>query len=337
MAVIRILEYKNTILVIAMTLKSKLKGSCVALVTPFTEDSSERVNFDEFSALLKLHLSSGTSALVPCGTTGETPTLSDEEWDLLVKESISAAQGTGVLVMPGTGSNSTKKAVQLTQQAAEMGADACLVVTPYYNKPNPDGLVGHFKALNSVGIPLVLYNVPGRTGLNVSPDLFQQVCDACPNVVAMKAANGNLDEITEVIYRTTGGNEKMSVLSGDDSLTLPIIAVGGSGVISVAANVMPKTMAELVSSFLQGQHDVSLKYMQAIHKYVYGLLKIGTNPCAIKYSLTLVGHEVGSPRLPLAELNAVEKGAVKTLMTKAVQQLNESKLEYDEHLNVLLG
>ncbi len=175
------------------------KGSIVALITPFTDDAAQSVNRDKIAELVQFHADSNTAAIVPCGTTGEAPTLLDDEWEAVLSTAIETAHNTHLQVIPGTGSNSTREALRLTERAAELGAHACLVVTPYYNRPSSEGILAHFQELDKVGIPLILYNIPSRTGIDLGTDLIMELCDKCPSIAGLKASNGDLDQITEVI------------------------------------------------------------------------------------------------------------------------------------------
>ena len=287
-----------------------LKGSIVALVTPFLDDTEQSVNTEKLLELVNLHAESHTAAIVPCSTTGESPTLLKEEWEVVVSTVIEAARNTNLKVIPGTGSNSTQEAVRLTERAAELGAHACLVVTPYYNKPSPEGVLAHFQELDKVGIPLILYNTPSRTGIDLGVDLIMELCEKCPSIAGLKASNGDLDQITEVIYRSSELGRPFSVFSGDDSLTLPILSVGGVGVISVAANIIPRVMNELVASFMRSDLNQSRIITHAIHSFCCTLLKSGPNPVPIKSVMNLAGMNVGSCRKPLVDLSKDKAAAL---------------------------
>ncbi len=280
-----------------------LKGSVVALVTPFNNDSEQSVNLEKVAELVKLHANCNTAAIVPCSTTGESPTLLKEEWEAVLSTVIEASKNTNLKVIPATGSNSTKEAVRLTERAADLGADACLVVTPYYNKPSPNGLIAHFQELDKVGIPLILYNVPSRTGIELGTDLIVELCEKCPSIMGLKASNGDLDQITEVICKTSKLGRPFSVFSGDDSLTLPILSVGGVGVISVVANVIPLVMDELVASFMRSDLNQSKVIMHAIHQFCRHLIKLDSNPVPIKSVMNSLGMNVGTCRKPLVDLS----------------------------------
>ena len=315
-----------------------LKGSVVALVTPFNDDSEQSVNLEKVAELVNLHADCNTSAIVPCSTTGESPTLSKEEWEAVLSTVIQEAKNTNLKIIPATGSNNTKEAVRLTERAAELGADACLVVTPYYNRPSPEGIMAHFQELDKVGIPLILYNAPSRTGLDLSTNLIVRLSEQCPSIMGLKASNGDLDQITEVICKTSKLGRPFSVFSGDDSLTLPILSVGGVGVISVAANVIPLVMDELVASFTRSELNQSKAIMHAIHHFCRALVKLDSNPVPIKSVMNSLGMNVGSCRKPLMDLSK-EKAAVLLNELQSIKikkiKLVENHINYDDLLNKL--
>ena len=309
-----------------------LKGSIVALITPFADDTEQSVNREKLAELVTLHADSNTSAIVPCGTTGESPTLLEEEWDAVVSTVIEAARDTSLKVIPGTGSNSTREALRLTERAAKLGADACLVVTPYYNRPSPEGVLAHFQELDKVGIPLILYNIPSRTGIDLGADLIMELCEKCPSIAGLKASNGDLDQITEVIYRSSLLDRPFSVFSGDDSLTLPIFSVGGVGVISVAANIMPRVMDELVAAAMRSDLNQSRTIMHAIHGFCRALLKSGSNPAPIKSIMNRAGMKVGSCRKPLVDLSQDKAATLVHELQVMLIRLSEHHIDYDEVL-----
>ncbi len=314
-----------------------LKGSIAALVTPFVDDAEQSVNREKLVELVKLHADSNTVAIVPCGTTGESPTLLKEEWEVVMSTVIKAAKNTNLKVIPGTGSNSTREALKLTEHAAALGADACLVVTPYYNRPSPEGVLAHFQELDKVGIPLILYNIPSRTGIDLGADLIMELCEKCPSIVGLKASNGDLDQITEVIYRSSQLDRPFSVFSGDDSLTLPILSVGGVGVISVAANIMPRVMDELVSSFMRSDLNQSKAIMHTIHSFCRALLKSGSNPAPIKSVMNHAGMKVGSCRKPLVDLSEDKAAMLVRELQIMLTKLSEHHIRYDEALTKIVN
>ncbi len=309
-----------------------LKGSVVALITPFIDDEEQSVNIEKLVELVQMHAEGKTAAIVPCGTTGESPTLDEEEWEVVVSTVIESVRHTNLKVIPGTGSNSTKKALRLTERAAELGADACLVVTPYYNRPSPEGVLAHFQELDKVGIPLILYDIPSRTGIELGVDLIMKLCEKCPTIAGLKASNGNLDQITEVIDKTSRLGRPFSVFSGDDSLTLPILSVGGVGVISVAANIMPRLMDTLVTDILRSDLHQSRIIMQDIHGFCRALLKSGSNPAPIKAVMNRAGMNVGSCRKPLVELTADRSAVLFYELQEMRNRLSSHQIHYDESL-----
>ena len=264
-------------------------GSYVALVTPFKDGE---VDLERLGALVDFHIESGTNGLVPCGTTGESATLSHKEHELVIESVIERAAGR-IPVLAGTGSNSTSEAVSLTKSAQAAGADGALVITPYYNKPPQEGLYSHFAAIaHECELPIVLYNVPGRTGIDLLPQTVGRLA-AIENVVAVKEASGSIDRTVEIL-----GECDITVLSGDDSLTLSLMAVGASGVISVAANVVPAQMVELVQLASAGE----IASASRLHHQLYPLMKalfVETSPIPVKACLEMQGLIGGELRLPL--------------------------------------
>ena len=264
-----------------------------AMVTPFTQEGE--VNY-AVAEKLAVHLADhGTDALVVCGTTGESPTLSwDEEYQLF--QVVQKAVAGKAKVIAGTGSNSTHEAIIATQKAAKLGLDGALLVVPYYNKPPQEGLYQHFKAIAEavLELPLMLYNIPGRTGQNLQPETVARLAEV-PNILAIKEASGDLDQASQ-IRRLTPPN--FGIYSGDDSLTLPLLAVGGEGVISVASHLVGEQLQQMVEAFLQGRPQAAIQ----IHLQLLPLFKalfLTTNPIPIKAALKLQGWEVGATRLPL--------------------------------------
>lgn len=271
------------------------KGSIVALVTPFTETFA--VDYDAYGRLIDWQIEQGTDAIVPCGCTGEAATLSHDEQKQLIKFAVERIAGR-VPVIAGTGSNSTTEALSLTKYAKEIGADAALLITPYYNKPTHAGLIAHYTTIaNGAGIPIILYNVPSRTGTNIMPQTVADLSKV-PNIVAIKEAAGSVDQVSQIL-----GLCPITVLSGDDSLTLPMMAVGATGVISVAANVVPAKMHVLCDAFARGD----LAAARAIHFELLPLFKalfIETNPMPVKATLAAMGLIRNVLRLPLTSMLA---------------------------------
>ena len=271
----------------------KLQGTITAMVTPFGKDGE--VDYGRLAEFVDWQCECGVEGLCPVGTTGESPTLNHEEHHKVIEETIKFAKGR-VKIIAGTGANSTAEAVSLTKAAISMGgADACLQVTPYYNKPNPEGLYRHFMTVADLGLPVVLYNVPGRSGREIPLDVVVRLAEH-PNVVAIKEAAGSVERVSAIKRRCPD----FTVLSGDDSLVLPMVSVGASGVISVASDVIPKEMSDFVRTALAGDmakaRELHLKYYQLFHD-----LFIDTNPIMVKEALALMGKLDLAYRLPLCE------------------------------------
>ena len=271
----------------------KLQGTITAMVTPFGKDGA--VDYGRLAEFVDWQCESGVEGLCPVGTTGESPTLNHEEHHKVIEETIKFAKGR-VKIIAGTGANSTAEAVSLTKAAISTGgADACLQVTPYYNKPNPEGLYRHFMTVADLGLPVVLYNVPGRSGREIPLDVVVRLAEH-PNVVAIKEAAGSVERVSAIKRRCPD----FTVLSGDDSLVLPMVSVGASGVISVASDVIPKEMSDFVRTALAGDmakaRELHLKYYQLFHD-----LFIDTNPIMVKEALALMGKLDLAYRLPLCE------------------------------------
>ena len=286
-----------------------LHGSYVALVTPFTPD--DRVNHALLRDLVEWHVEQGTNGLVPTGTTGESPTLSYEEHECVIETVVEAAGGR-IPVLAGTGSNSTREAIHMTQHAKMVGADGALIVLPYYNRPSQAGLVAHIERLNEIGMPLVIYNIPSRTGINMEPDTFETLSHL-EFVVGVKEASGNINQMSEVVMRTAG---RCTVMSGDDALTLPLLSVGGTGVISVIANLVPREMAGLVQAWEQGRWKDALEIHQRLFPLGKAMLALETNPGPIKEAMAMTGHSVGSVRQPLAPLSQENRAKLRALLEK---------------------
>ncbi|MEG4115172.1 MULTISPECIES: 4-hydroxy-tetrahydrodipicolinate synthase [unclassified Microcoleus] len=266
-----------------------------AMITPFKEDGS--VNY-AVAEQLAVHLADrGTDSLVVCGTTGESPTMTwDEEYELF--QVVQKAVAGKALVIAGAGSNSTSEAVAATKKAAKLGLDGCLQVVPYYNKPPQEGLYNHFQAIaqSAPELPIMLYNIPGRTGQNMLPETVARLAQI-PNIVAVKEASGNLDQASQIRCLTS---PEFAIYSGDDSLTLPMLAVGGSGVVSVASHLVGEQLQQMIKAFEAGQVQVATQ----IHLQLFDLFKalfLTTNPIPVKTALKLQGWDVGSTRPPLCD------------------------------------
>ncbi|HAM41842.1 MAG TPA: 4-hydroxy-tetrahydrodipicolinate synthase [Candidatus Omnitrophica bacterium] len=271
------------------------RGSMVALVTPFREGGVDEAGL---TRLVDRHVTSGTSALVPCGTTGESATLSHEEHDRVIETVVQAARGR-IPVIAGTGSNNTKEAIRLTKHAKDAGADAALLISPYYNKPTQRGLYLHFKAVaEAVDLPLVLYNIAARTAVNVEPETVAKLAADCPTIVAIKEASGSLEQMSRILQLTT---RRLTLLSGDDVLTLPVLSIGGAGVISVAANIVPKDVAAMVGAFEQGKMAEARTWHEQLLPLVKALF-IETNPIPVKTAMGWLGMIDPHLRLPLCAM-----------------------------------
>ncbi len=285
-----------------------IQGCGTALVTPFTR--SEQVDFEAYRELVSWQVDSGIDFLVPCGTTGESVTLSEEEYRRVVRTCVETVAG-AVPVVAGAGTNHTEHAAHLARLAESEGADAILSVTPYYNKPTPDGLVLHFREIaETVRVPVIVYNVPGRTGTNIRPDTLLRLTEI-ETVVGVKEASGDITQIMEILASRPAG---FRVLSGDDSVTLPIVALGGEGVISVASNLIPAEMTQLVALARTGNlgeaRDIHYRYLKLMN-----LNFIESNPIPVKYALHRMGRLEEIYRLPMCS------------MTQAHRQTMDQELE----------
>jgi|UniRef100_A0A7C6A904 4-hydroxy-tetrahydrodipicolinate synthase len=281
-----------------------LRGSIVALITPLRK---EKVDLSGLVKNLRFQLKNKTFGFVPCGTTGEAPTLTEEEWEAVIATTVKTVAKKAP-VIAGAGTNCTRKTIGLVKRAKELGADAVLLVAPYYNKPTQEGLYRHFRSIcDNVDIPVVIYNIPGRTGVNILPRTLARLVEDCSNIIGVKEASGNLDQIAEVIARC---GERISVLSGDDSLTLPILSIGGRGVISVIANIVPKDLATMIEYYFKGKIEKANK----LNKKLFALAKamfVETNPIPIKTAMNLLGMPAGDLRLPLCEPSAESFAIIK--------------------------
>lgn len=272
-----------------------IDGVLPALITPFTKDN--KIDKQGFVQNIGFLIENGVSGIVPCGTTGESATLSIKEHEQVIEIAVECST---VPVVAGTGSNNTTEAIELTRFAKDAGADAALLITPYYNKPNDRGMLAHFKKIaNEVDIPIILYNVPSRTGINLKPELVAELAKES-NIVGIKEASGNLGQITQIIEMTE--DEDFVILSGDDALTLPIMALGGSGVISVVANVAPKLTVSMVEAFRKGDMEEAKKLNLALAPLIRAVF-LETNPIPIKKAVELIGFPAGDLRLPLAPMS----------------------------------
>ena len=283
-----------------------IQGVLPALITPFTKDNE--VDEEGLRQNIEFLIEGGVSGIVPCGTTGESATLSMSEHEHVIEIAINCST---VPVVAGTGSNNTIEALELTKSAEDAGADAALLITPYYNKPNDRGMIAHFKAIShTVDLPLILYNVPSRTGINLKPEVVAELARES-NIIGIKEASGNLEQITRIIELTQ--DEDFVIFSGDDALTLPIMALGGVGVISVVANVAPSLVVSMVKAFQKGE----LKKARKINIELAPLIRaafLETNPIPIKKAVELIGLSAGALRLPLASISADNEKKLRTAL-----------------------
>ena len=272
------------------------EGAHTALVTPFRNN---RIDEAAYTALIENQIANGITGIIPVGTTGESPTLDHDEHHRVIELAVKVAAGR-CLVIAGTGSNSTDEAISLTIEAEKAGADAALLVAPYYNKPSQEGLFRHFQAIAAATkLPLVLYSIPGRSGIEIAVETVRRLATACPNIVAIKEAGGSVDRVSALRQAVPATFE---ILSGDDALTLPFIAAGAVGVISVASNIIPREVAELVKAALTGAPTQAL----AFHERWYPLFRdlfVETNPVPIKTALAMQGRIALEVRLPLCEMS----------------------------------
>lgn len=278
-----------------------------AMVTPF--DNKGNIDFDKTTQLVNYLLENGTDSLVVAGTTGESPTLTTEEKIALFRHVVSVVNGR-VPVIAGTGSNNTRASIELTKKAEEIGVNAIMIVAPYYNKPNQEGIYQHFKAIaESTKLPVMVYNIPGRSVVNIAVDTLVRLAEI-PNIVALKDASGNLDAMTEVIART---DEEFLVYSGDDGLTLPVMAIGGAGVVSVASHVIGNEMQQMIAAFEAGDRTKAAKLHQKLLPIMKGLFA-APSPAPVKTALQIKGLDVGSVRLPLVPLTENERTRLMNLL-----------------------
>ena len=283
-----------------------IRGVLPALITPFTTEN--KVDKEGLQQNIGFLIENGVSGIVPCGTTGESATLSIEEHENVIEIAIDCST---VPVVAGTGSNNTTEALELTRSARDAGADAALLITPYYNKPNDRGMLAHFKKIaNQVDIPIILYNVPSRTGVNLKPEVVAELAKE-GNIIGVKEASGNLDQVTRILEMTQ--DEDFVVISGDDGLTLPIMALGGAGVISVVANVAPKLTVSMVEAISKG----NMEEARRLHLLLAPLIRavfLETNPIPIKKAVELIGLAAGDLRLPLAPMSDDNERKLKTAL-----------------------
>ena len=287
----------------------KFKGCFTAIVTPFRNG---RVDLEALRKIVRFQLENGVSGLVPCGSTGEAATLTPEEYLAVIKTVVAAAKGK-IPVVPGVGTNATAKSVEMVKKVSALGVDGLLAIVPYYNKPTQEGMTAHFSALAAATrLPIILYNIPGRTGVNMLPATVLALRKKFSNIAGIKEASGNLDQVSEII---NGADADFAVMSGDDSLTLPMLSVGARGVISVVSNVAPAEASRLCGLFLEGNPAAAAR----LHHKLFPLIKalfVETNPIPVKYAVSLLGLCLPEPRLPLTPLTVSNRKTLKKLLSR---------------------
>ncbi|MFH1923491.1 MAG: 4-hydroxy-tetrahydrodipicolinate synthase [Planctomycetota bacterium] len=284
------------------TRAEQFAGLSVALVTPFRDG---QLDVEALKQQVEFQVAAGTICVCPVGTTGESPTLSHDEHERVIAEVVQAAAGR-IKVMAGTGSNSTAEALRLTGSAAKSGADAALVVAPYYNKPTQEGFYQHYKALaEAVEIPICVYNIPGRTGKNIEPETIARMAELS-NIAMVKEATGSMDQASQILAMTD-----LTVLSGDDSLTLPLMAIGGRGVISVVGNIVPGDMIALVRAFEAGNIEEAQRWHKKLFPLCRDMLGLATNPIPVKTAMRLLGRDTGELRMPMTPLSPDEEARLR--------------------------
>jgi 4-hydroxy-tetrahydrodipicolinate synthase len=280
----------------------RFAGLTVALVTPFKNGAVDEAALRK---LVDFHVESGTDCVSPVGTTGESPTLTHDEHERVIAVVCEQAAGS-IKVMAGTGSNSTTEAIRLTKFAKKSGADAALMVAPYYNKPTQEGFFRHFQAVaQAVDLPIVLYNIPGRTAKNIEPETIARIAEI-PTIVAIKESTGSMDQASQILALTD-----LTVLSGDDSLTLPLMAIGGRGVVSVVGNIIPRDVKSLITAFRSGDLDAAQQWHRKLFPLCRDMLGLATNPIPLKAAMQMLGRDTGELRLPMTALDSAQMAALK--------------------------
>lgn len=299
---------------------SIFRGAFTAIITPFSADGSA---IDTGRLIENIHhqAEGHISGIVPCGTTGESPTLSEPEQHTIIETAIETGRPLGLKIIAGAGSNNTAHAIHLQKFAKSAGADAALQVNPYYNKPSQEGLYRHFMAIaDSCELPICLYNIPGRTGVTLTPETVERLAKH-PNIQAIKEATGSLDSASEIMARTN-----LALLSGDDSLTLPFASVGGVGVISVVSNIVPDKVAALCEAFNSGKWEQARKLHFELLPLMRGLLSLDTNPVPVKAAMEKLGRDSGALRLPMCRISKAGSEAIDKLL--AVQNLRRAAIAH---------
>jgi len=289
-----------------MTRCEEYAGLSVAIVTPF---KNGQVDYDTFQEQIEFQISAGVTAIVPVGTTGESPTLSFDEHKRVVRAAVEAAAGR-IKVLAGTGANSTQEALELTLSAKEAGVDGAMIVAPYYNKPTQEGFYQHYKLLaESVDLPICIYNIPGRSAKNIEPETIIRLA-AVPNIGIVKEASGSMDQASAII-----GNTDLTVLSGDDSLALPLMALGARGVVSVVGNVIPHDVVEMCRAVERGDWEAARKMHHKTFKLCRDMLSLSTNPIPVKSAMQMLGRDTGEMRLPMTPLSDSEQAKLRETLT----------------------
>lgn len=284
------------------------EGCGTAIVTPFTE---EGVNFEEFGKLIEDQIEGGVDAIIVCGTTGESSTMTKEERKETMKYAIDKINGR-VKVILGTGSNNTKDAIEMSKYAESIGADAVLVVTPYYNKTTQKGLIQHFKAIaKEISLPIIMYSVPSRTGVNINPETCLEL-SKIDNIAAIKEASGNISQVAKIAHLC---KDNLTIYSGNDDQIIPVMSLGGKGVISVLSNVMPKYTADMCHKYLNGKETEATKMQIDVIDLIDALF-VEVNPIPVKHALNKMGYNFGIPRLPLIEMSDKNKELIEEIMKK---------------------
>jgi 4-hydroxy-tetrahydrodipicolinate synthase len=289
------------------TRSEDFSGLTVAMITPFRDG---QIDVEALQQQVEFQVAAGTTCVCPVGTTGECPTLSYPEHERVISAVVEAA-GKRIKVMAGTGSNSTEEALRLTRWAAKAGADAALVVAPYYNKPTQEGFFQHFRALaQAVDIPICVYNIPGRTGKNIEPETIVRMAEL-RNITMVKEATGSLDQASQIINATD-----LTVLSGDDSLTLPLLSIGGRGVVSVVGNIVPKDVIALLEAFASGDIQAAQRWHHKLFPLCRDMLGLSTNPIPIKAAMQMLGRDTGDLRMPMTRLSPAEEAKLRTTLVQ---------------------
>ncbi len=285
----------------------KLEGTFTAMITPFKDGL---INESKLREMVEFQIENGITGLVPCGTTGESPTLSHEEHRRVINIVIETVNGR-IPIIAGTGSNNTAEAINLTEHAMKVGADAALLITPYYNRPSQNGLVKHYRAIaDSCEIPLIIYNCPGRTAVNTTADTIVELASV-PSIVGIKEASGNIDQICDILDRTP---DDFTVLSGDDSMTVPMMSIGAKGVISVISNILPGKMSDMTKAALIGDFESAREIHLELFQLMRALMKTETNPSPVKTAVNIMGMDAGPVRLPLVEPDEKNNAIIEKLM-----------------------